>query len=69
MCELVRPSEPIAFISNFMLINKGTWKTMEDILKDPPKYNEVENMMGSGEYSGEEHNEEGGEEQEHEEEK
>ena len=74
MCELVRPSDPIAFISNFMLINKGTSKTMEDILKDLPKYNEVEDMdqellMAAGEYSGEEHNEEGGEEQVHEEEK
>ena len=28
MCEIVRPSDPIAFISNFMLINKGTSKTM-----------------------------------------
>ena len=26
MCEVVRPSDPIAFISNFMLINKGTSK-------------------------------------------
>ena len=68
MCELVRPSDPIAFISNFMLINKGTSKTMEDILKDLPKYNEVEDMdqellMVAGEYSREEHNEENGEEQ------
>ena len=76
MCELVRPSDPIAFISNFMLINKGTSKTMEDILKDLPKFNEVEEMdqellMAAGEYSREEHNEENGEEQAqaHEEEK
>ena len=74
MCELVRPSDPIAFISNFMLINKGTSKTMEDILKDLPKYNEVVDMdqellMAAGEYSREEHNEEAGEEQPHEEEK
>ena len=74
MCELVRPSDPIAFISNFMLINKGTSKTMEDILKDLPKYSEIEDMgqellMAAGEYSREEHNDEGGEEQAHEEEK
>ena len=74
MCELVRPSDPIAFISNFMLINKGTSKTMEDILKDLPKYSEIDDMgqellMAAGEYSREEHNDEGGEEQAHEEEK
>ena len=76
MCELVRPSDPIAFISNFMLINKGTSKTMEDILKDLPKYKEVDDMaqellMAAGDYSREEHNEENGEEQAqaHEEEK
>ena len=76
MCELVRPSDPIAFISNFMLINKGTSKTMEDILKDLPKYNEDDDMaqellMAAGDYSREEHNEENGEEQAqaHEEEK
>ena len=33
MCEIVRPSDPIAFISNFMLINKGTSKTMKDLIK------------------------------------
>ena len=74
MCELVRPSDPIAFISNFMLINKGTSKTMEDVLKDIPKNNEVEEidqdlLMAAGEEYGEEHNEEAGEEQPHEEEK
>ena len=74
MCELVRPSDPIAFISNFMLINKGTSKSMEDILKDLPKNNEVEDidqdlLMAAGEDSREEHNEEAGEEQAHDEEK
>ena len=64
MCEIVRPSDPIGFISNFMLINKGTAKTMVDILKDIPKYHETEDMdqevlMAAGEYSREEHNEEG----------
>ena len=72
MCELVRPPDPIAFISNFMLINKGTSKSMEDILKDLPKYSETEDMdqellMAAGEYSREEQhieNNVGGEEQE-----
>ena len=74
MCEIMRPSDPIAFISNFMLINKGTSKSMEEIIKDLPKYYETEDMeqdilMAAGEYSGEEHNEEVGEEHNEEEKK
>ena len=61
MCEIVRPSDPIAFISNFMLINKGTSKTMEDLIKEIPKYHETEDidqelLLGEGEYSREEKN-------------
>jgi len=72
MCEIVRPSDPIAFISNFMLINKGTSKKMEDIIKDLPKYIETEDvdqdlLMAAGEYLKEEPNEEAGEEQANEE--
>ena len=68
MCEIVRPSDPIAFISNFMLINKGTTKTMEDLVKDIPKYTETEEidqdlLLAAGEYSREEKNEDAGEEQ------
>ena len=37
MCEMIRPPDPIAFISNFMLINKNTSKKMEDVVKDIPK--------------------------------
>ena len=37
MCEMVRPSDPIAFISNFMLINKSTTKNVEEVLKEIPK--------------------------------
>ena len=64
MCEMVRPSDPIAFISNFMLINKGTSKTMEDLIKEIPKYNDTEEidqelLLAEGEYSREEKNEEG----------
>ena len=74
MCEMVRPSDPIAFISNFMLINKGTSKTMEDLIKEIPKYNETEEidqelLLAEGEYSRMEKNEEGGEEQINEEKK
>ena len=74
MCEIVRPSDPIAFISNFMLINKGTSKKMEDIIKDLPKYIETEDvdqdlLMAAGEYLKEEPNEEAGEEQANEEDK
>ena len=74
MCEIMRPSDPIAFISNFMLINKGTSKSMEEIIKDLPKYYETEDMeqdilMAAGEYSGEEHNEEVAEEHNEEEKK
>ena len=74
MCEVVRPSDPIAFISNFMLINKGTSKKMEDIIKDLPKYIETEDvdqdlLMAAGEYLKEEPNLEAGEEQANEEEK
>jgi hypothetical protein len=74
MCELVRPPDPIAFISNFMLINKGTSKSMEDILKDLPKYSEIDDMdqellMAAGEYSREEHNEHKEEAKEEQEEK
>ena len=74
MCEIMRPSDPIAFISNFMLINKGTSKSMEEIIKDLPKYYETEDMeqdilIAAGEYSGEEHNEEVGEEHNEEEKK
>ena len=74
MCEIMRPPDPIAFISNFMLINKGTSKSMEEIIKDLPKYYETEDMeqdilMAAGEYSGEEHNEEVGEEHNEEEKK
>ena len=63
MCEMVRPSDPIAFISNFMLINKGTSKTMKDLIKEMPKYNETEEidqnlLLAAGEYSREEKNEE-----------
>ena len=66
MCEIVRPSDPIAFISNFMLINKGTSKTMEDLIKEIPKYNETEDidqelLLGEGEYSREEKNDMAGE--------
>ena len=61
---MMRPPDPMAFIENFMLINKETSKNMEDILKDIPKYHESEEMdqdllMDAGEYSGVEHNEEG----------
>jgi hypothetical protein len=68
MCEIVRPSDPIAFISNFMLINKGTNKTMEDLVKEIPKYTETEDidqelLLAAGDYSGEEKNEAIGEEQ------
>ena len=68
MCEIVRPSDPIAFISNFMLINKGTTKTMEDLVKEIPKYTETEEidqdlLLAAGEYSREEKNEDAGEEQ------
>ena len=66
MCEIVRPSDPIAFISNFMLINKGTSKTMEDLIKEIPKYHETEDieqelLLGEGEYSREEKNDMAGE--------
>ena len=37
MCEMVRPSDPIAFISNFMLINKNTTKKIDEVLKEIPK--------------------------------
>ena len=68
MCEIVRPSDPIAFISNFMLINKGTNKTMEDLVKEIPKYTETEDidqelLLAAGYYSREEKNEAIGEEQ------
>ena len=68
MCEIVRPSDPIAFISNFMLINKGTNKTMEDLVKEIPKYTETEDidqelLLATGDYSREEKNEAIGEEQ------
>ena len=68
MCEIVRPSDPIAFISNFMLINKGTNKTMEDLVKEIPKYTETEDidqelLLAAGDYSREEKNEAIGEEQ------
>ena len=63
ICEIVRPSDPIAFISNFMLINKGTSKTLEDLIKELPKYSEGEDidqelLLDAGEYSREERNEE-----------
>ena len=63
MCEMVRPSDPIAFISNFMLINKGTSKSMKDLIKELQKY-EIEDidqdlLLATGEYSREERNEEG----------
>ena len=68
MCEIVRPSDPIAFISNFMLINKGTNKTMEDLVKEIPKYTETEDidqelLLAAGDYSREEKNEAIGEQQ------
>ena len=68
MCEIVRPSDPIAFISNFMLINKSTNKTMEDLVKEIPKYTETEEidqelLLAAGDYSREEKNEAIGEEQ------
>ena len=68
MCEIVRPSDPIAFISNFILINKGTNKTMEDLVKEIPKYTETEDidqelLLAAGDYSREEKNEAIGEEQ------
>ena len=68
MCEIVRPSDPIAFISNFMLINKGTNKTMEDLVKEIPKYTETEDidqelLLAAGDYSREEKNDAIGEEQ------
>ena len=74
MVEKVRPSDPIAFISNFMLINRGTSKKMEDIIKDLPKYIETEDvdqdlLMDAGEYLKEEPNLEAGEEQANEEDK
>ena len=63
MCEMVRPSDPFAFISNFMLINKGTSKSMKDLIKELQKY-EIEDidqdlLLATGEYSREERNEEG----------
>ena len=60
-CEMVRPSDPISFISNFMLINKGTSKSMKDLIKELPKNNETEEidqdlLLAAGEYSREEKN-------------
>ena len=65
-CEIVRPSDPIAFISNFMLINKSTSKTMKDLIKELP--NEMEEidqdlLLAEGEYSREEKNGEAEEQQ------
>ena len=62
-CEMVRPSDPISFISNFMLINKGTSKTMKDLIKEIPKFSDTEEidqdiLLAAGEYSREEKNEE-----------
>ena len=67
MCEILRPSDPIAFIANFMLTNKGTSKSIQDLLKELPKYAEMEDndkdLLGVGDYSREKPIEEEGEEQ------
>ena len=71
-CEIVRPSDPIAFISNFMLINKSTSKTMKDLIKELPNEMQEINedlLMGEEEYSRDEKNGEAEEQQPNEENK
>jgi len=71
-CEIVRPSDPIAFISNFMLINKSTSKTMKDLIKELPNEMQEINedlLMGEEEYSRDEKNGEAEEQQANEENK
>ena len=36
MCEILRPSDPIAFIGNFMLTHKSSVKNIQDIIRELP---------------------------------
>ena len=40
MCDMIRPPDPINFIANFMLMNKGMSKNLEDIIRELPEKKE-----------------------------
>jgi hypothetical protein len=61
ICEIMRPSDPIAFISNFMLINKSTMMNISDITKEyiseqESKIKENEVLLAAGDDSRDENN-------------
>ena len=37
MCDMIRPQDPISFIANFMIMNKGTVRSIEDLIKEMPQ--------------------------------
>ena len=49
MCDMIRPQDPISFIANFMLMNKGTTRKIEDVIKEIPKEMREENQAEEGE--------------------
>ena len=49
MCDMIRPQDPISFIANFMLMNKGTTRKIEDVIKEIPKEMREENPIEGGE--------------------
>ena len=59
MCEKLRPENPTAFIANFMLTNRNTAKSIEEIVKEIPK---EEFNLEEGNKGEEEQQEENGEE-------
>ena len=42
---MIRPQDPISFIANFMLMNKGTTRKIEDVIKEIPKEIREENQI------------------------
>ena len=43
MCDMLRPSDPISFIANFMLMNKNTVKNLDEIINESPIKKNIEN--------------------------
>ena len=66
MCDMIRPQDPISFIANFMLMNKGTTRKIEDVIKEIPKEMREENQAEEGEEEEGEEEEVNEEEQEEE---
>lgn len=53
LCDTIRPQDPITFIANYMLMNKSSAKSIEEIIKMLPPKSQYEDL-GEGEAEEEE---------------